>query len=454
MKTRWDKVEQQVHPDYVVGEPVPEVELRVNEEVLVATRTLTRRRVWFLAVYVVVLIASGFVPMRFGIRVGMAAVGLIVWCGMYWRFRKPMLVREKDQWCIPFRDALRYDMVSIVGTMMLGLSMSVGSGVSQLLGWAGIMLFLVGLMWVTNVIRGRAPGQTSCQGCSYCLVGLTIPCDCPECGARIYSVAETTDRPRVSLPGFVWIGVGLSATGLAMALAMFLQPGLVYGQLPRSAILGLAGTDEKAFVEVIALPMTQGERSALIDALIDEHERNGLWSPYPYEQRDWLKQCLGDGSMSRGQLRRILAGYAEEGVIRIDAPGKTRVGEEITVRLLGKRVQSPFRPRYYFRGYRIGDDPALYEGSVYPKSFFKVTKGGKKHYAGTSGYDSEPVYVLTPTEPGEVVIRARVVLALIRGGQYNTLIDWDLPVEDAFEVGKEVLWYHVVELEHRIEVDP
>ncbi len=443
-----------VHPDYVIGEPIPEVEPRVNEEVLVAARALTRRRVWFLVVYVVVLIASGFVPMGFGVRLGVAVVGLAVWCGMYWRFRKPMLMREKDQWCIPFRDESRYEMVSVVGTMMLAVSMSVGGEISQLVGWAGIVFFLVGLVWVTNVVRGREPGQMSCKGCSYSLVGLTIPCDCPECGVRIYSVEETTDRPRVSLLGLRWIGVGMMVAGLAIMWTGFFQPGAMYGQMPRSALLGLAATDEKAFVEVIGLPMTQAERSALIDGLIAEDVRNGVWSRYSYEQRDWLRQCLSDGSMSKAQLGRMLDGYADEGVIGIDAPAKGRVGEEMTVRLLGKRVGSPFRPQYYFRGYRIGDDPALYAGSVYPRSFFKVTKGGRKHYSGTSGYDSEPVYALVPTEPGEVIVRGQVVFTLIRGAQYNTLIDWEKPVEEGFEAGKELLWHHVVELEHRILVEP
>ncbi len=448
------------YPEYVVGEPVPEVEPRIDGEVLVATRQLTRWAFWFWVVYIGASAVMAFVPMGFGIRIGVTVLGVMVWSVPFWRHRKILKVRGEDQWCIPFWDELRYRLATTVAPLGLTFPLVADDGVSGLVWIVGINVSMFGVAFFVASIRGCAPGQLSCQGCSYCLVGLTIPCDCPECGVRIYSVAEMTDRPRVLVGGLGWLGGGLSVAGLAMVLILFLQPGLVYGQLPRGALLGVAATDKAAFAEAIALPMTQAERSALIDGLIAEDERNGMWSRYSYEQRDWLEQCLGDGSMSRGQLGRILAGYAEEGVIRIDAPGKARVGEEITVRLLGKRVQSPFRPRYYFRGYRIGDDPALYEGSAYPKSFFKVTKGGKKHYAGTSGYDSEPVYVLTPRESGEVVIRARVVLALIRGAQYNTLIeyntliDWDLPVEDAFEVGKEVLWYHVVELEHRIEVDP
>ncbi len=444
---------QQVHPDYVVGEPIPEVQPRVDEVVLDATRALTRWRVWFLVVYMVVSIASGFVSMGSGVRLGMVVVGLVVWCGMYWRFRKVMVVREKDQWCIPFRDEFRYNMVSVVGTMMLAVSMSVGGGISQLVGWVGIVFFLVGLVWVTNVIRGCEPGQMSCKACSYSLVGLTIPCDCPECGVRIYSVAETTDRPRVSLAGFGWIGAGLSVAGVAMVLMMFFQPRVVYGQMPRSALLGLAATDEKAFVEAIALPMTQAERSALIDGLIAEDARNGMWSRYSYEQRDWLVQCLNDGSMSEAQLGRILEPFTADGVIRIDAPEKGRVGEPITVRLMARRVRGLFRVRYYFEGFSIGDEPGLYAGRAISGHMFKLTKGGKKIYGGTEMRDREPVYVLTPSEPGEVVIRAKVVLVLIRGGGLMTEIDWEKPVDEAFEAGTELLWHHVVELEHRIVID-
>ena len=442
----------EAYPEYMIGEPVPEVQPRVDGEVLVAARALTRWRVWFLVVYFPPLVAMAFVSVGFGARFGMAVVGVVVWCGIYWRFRKPMQVREQDQWCIPFWDEFRYSMVSVLGTMALIFPAVSGDGVSQLVGWVGIVFFLVGLVWVTNAVRGCEPGQMSCKKCSYSLVGLTIPCDCPECGIRIYSVAEMTDRPGVSLPGLKWMGIGGVLVGLVMMWTGFFQSGAVYGQMPRSALLGLAATDEKAFVEVIGTGLTPAERSALIDGVIAEDERNGMWSGYSYEHRDWLEQCLNDGSMSDEQLSRILEPYAREGVIQIDAPVKGRVGEPITVRLKARLMRGPIRVRYYFEGFSIGDEPELYAGRAISGHMFKLTKGGKKIYSGTEMRDREPMYVLTPSEPGEVVIRAKVVLVLIRGMQYSTEIDWDLPVEEAFGAGTALLWHHVVELEHRIEV--
>lgn len=438
----------------MVGELIPEVEPRVNEEVFCAVQWLTRWGYWFFAAYFALSVVMAFVSMNFGYRIGATLLGVIAWSVPFFVFRKPLAVRAKDQWCIPFRAEMRYSFISTVMVLTLTMPMLGDNGMAWLVRLFGGVLILVGLMYLMMFMRAHEPGQISCKKCSYALVGLTLPCECPECGTMVYGLGETTDRPRVSLPSFRWIGLGTGAVGLAIVFAAFLRPGMMYQQMPRSVLLGMAATDTSAFVEVIALPLSDDERAWLIDEIIEANENNGIWSGYSYEHGDWLVQCFGDGSMSDEQVGRILVPYEVEDLIVIDAPTNGRVGEAIEIQLFGQNIRLPgseFNPVFVFRGFEIEGDEELHSGSVYSRSLYRITKRGRKLDDTQREGRGRPEFVFTPTEAGRVVIRARVVLATMRGRTGKTGINWALPIDEAF--GVPVIWSRVIDFEHTITVE-
>ncbi|MBL4698596.1 MAG: hypothetical protein JKX70_07170 [Phycisphaerales bacterium] len=444
-----------IHPDIVVGEPVPEVEPKVNQEVLSAVRWLTRWGYWFFGVYLVMSILMAFVSIGFVTRIVVVVAGLAVWSVPHFVLRKHLTARGKDQWCIPFREELRYTMISTGIALTLMMPVLADNGIAWLIGLFGGVIFFVGINYLVMYFRACEPGQISCKKCSYALVGLTLPCECPECGTMVYGLPETTDRPRVSLPSFRWIGSGLSVVGLAIVLSLLFRPGVIYQQMPRSVLLGLAATDTPAFVELIASPMTNDERTQLIDRIIEANKDNGIWSRYSYEHEDWLEQCYKDGSMNDEQVARMLAPYEMEDMIMIDAPRNGRIGEPIKIQLLGQNIRTPgsaFRPGFFFRGFEIEDGEELHSGSGFARSLYRITKRGHKMDDTSREGRGRPEHVFTPTQAGHVVIRARIVLAKVRGRTLNTAIDWELPVGEAF--GVQPIWYRVIDLEHTIEVQP
>ncbi len=446
-----------VHPDVVVGEVIAEIEPRVDGDVLAAIEMLTRWGLVFLPVYVLVSMVFLVFPLSVFASYGFILAGVFVWSVPFYRVRKVLKEYKAEQWSVPLGVEIKNRLVLGTTCFSLILPLMMSNGVIWILGiWGGYLLIFgcacVALKWLA-----REPGQVSCVGCSYSLVGLVLPCECPECGRFLYGVLDTTDRPRVFSAWFGWVGSGMVVLGLAILFGVFFRPGLMYERLPRSVLLELAVTDDAAFSELILLPMSEDEQSRLIDDLISANNFQGRWSQYSYEHGDWLVQCFGDGSMDDAQVARILEPYIEEDVIELVGPDAVRVGESIRVEFQGERVRMPgdeFVPMMYFRGFVIdeeGDDEWL-KGSSKARSLSRLTRRGRDvAWQDANAERVQPVYEFLAEEPGVVVVRARAVLALVRGRTRQTAIDWGRPIDGAF--GVPVVWYRVIDLEHRVVVE-
>jgi len=292
----------------------------------------------------------------------------------------------------------------------------------------------------------REPGQICCVDCEYPLVGLTIPCECPECGRMIYDASWTTDRPRVRSGWFVPVGAAMVLFGGLMFYSSFANPGLFYGPMPRSMLMKMASTDREAFERLMLRPLTIEEERSLIDAMVANQTTSSHKSSF--DQGQWITQQIMNGRLSESQLDSIFMETAE---IEIDAPSSGRVGEPIELRLKAEYVRMPSfgsTPGYYFRGFTMNDDETLQSGGGWPRFRLYITKNEFRNEKDV------PRFEWVPDAPGTHVIRARIVLALFPGGgrAANIPIDWSQEEDAMFATVS--IWSTVIDLERTIVVEP
>lgn len=434
-----------VHPDVVVGEPIPEIEPRVDSACLDAARDVMVLNKWC-AVGVLVLLAIKLV-LDPGLWVSVA-VGLLVFAFLLtkkWKNKKVLDRLLEDRWCIPVRENFHYHSSGLMMLMGFYVLISVPDDIGFLVITFGIWLIVCGAYALVFCRRVCQPGQISCKECSYSLVGLTLPCSCPECGQGMYDGLWTTDRPRVRLPGLVWGGWVGMILGVWLTVTSLARPGMLYGMLPSSALKTMAVTDGKAFEQITQFPMTPEETEVLIESLIAESQNGRLG----YQQSDWLGAMMETGGLSADQIEAVMAVLPP---VKIRAPSVGRVGEKIELSLETKKVRlasTRFIPYYHFRGFRIGDDSELYEGSDHLRVWRYLYEDLFRSDFVSESWQNRPFYEFTPEESGVVVVRARVVIALT-GVMNQRTFEWGEDGEGAFE--KEPMWMRVVDLEHTILV--
>ncbi len=443
-----------VHPDIVVGEPVPEVEPRVNEVVLAHRLVWIRVLRWVVALLLALVIA--FAIFRVSMMVRYVAAGVFYVGFLTWAFHPSVQKNRKkhaaDRWSIPLRVEIRFQiLLGLVISLLLILLMT-GDGISEVGPYLGMMALFGGGALICMSFVAREPGQICCVDCEYPLVGLTIPCACPECGRMIYDASWTTDRARVRSGWFVPVGVLAAAFGGLMVYSSFANPGLMYGPMPRGVLMQLAPTDRDAFDELVARPMDSMQTDELIERLIAGNEGEDGWGYSTTNQQRWLAQFAGTGKISWDQYERMygrVADWVRIELIDSGRGGGVRVGEEAAVRLISPRyirlADAGVVVRYFFRGFEIGDDPDLKSGST-SEHYLSFLDGE----LGDSAYQYVQRASFVPDEPGELMIRGRVVVAMLPV-QWKTQIRWDDP-DGLFEV--EPAWWKVIDLEHEIEVLP
>ena len=446
-----------VHPDIVVGEPIPEIEPRVNEVVLAHTLAWTRGSRWVVAVLFVLVV--GFTIFRVSMTVRYFAVGVFYFGFMAWVFRPSMRELRKsrkkhaaDKWSIPLGVAIKFLILLGLIILLLLILLMADNGISGLSSYIGMMALFIGGALIHAGRNAREPGQVCCVDCEYPLVGLTIPCECPECGRMIYDPSWTTDRPRVRSGWFMWGGVFAMAFGGLIFYSSFANPGLMYGPMPRGVLLQLAPTEKGAFNQLIRRPMDQSQTDELIERLIAGNEGKGGWDFNTNDQQRWLSQFAGTGRVSRDQYERMFGRVADW--VRIElvkTPGNkiVKVGKEAEVRLASTRYinlpDSGVIVRYFFNGFEIGDD-ADPVGGLKGENYLSFLDAK----VGDRSYRYVPRASFTPTQSGLVVIRARVVVVM-HAVRLGVPIRWDHP-DGLFETEPE--WWTMIELEDTIIIEP
>lgn len=431
-----------------VHDPIPEIELRYNKPMRAGYESFARHAWWAIAaifvsqlciaIFLKKTITGTLLSMGFGFGIMFFMVGIVY---------KAQLKEGKndpdDPWGVPIRDQIRYWFfyAIVMWSVMAGFRMfsdGIIEGVFSL-AWYTLM-FGVGLALFGRY--ARQPGQISCIKCDYPLVGLQLPCPCPECGTTISYLTDATDRPRARDTRLVLIGIAIAVLSLATIVLRFYRPQALYTAMPRATLIQLAPNDHGAFESLMGTAMTPEEEELLIEGMFNS--RTGFTSGSSYEQGEWFGNMITQGRLSTDQLTELYAEYVR---IEIDAPDQVRVGDSARLTLRAKYVRASPDMWYFFHGFQIDEDPTpLGRMDRALSRTFIVGDPDPDHIK--SGY--APVYSWIPETPGTYTIRARVIFALGSGYSFSKAVVWT--DEDLPEYPNPPIWSRVIDLEHTIEV--
>ena len=435
-------------PDITPGVPIPEFVPGPEPEHVKTMRAILRLWRWsfgaILLLYLVVL------TLRPGIAGRFMAMGV----AMFFWLLPLLIIRPKqtvkkhqgDPWSVPLGLQIQYQAGVLLMVLSITMIAYAGDGVFDLLYQMSIYIAIGGVGLVVAGRFVRQPGPISCIDCSYPLVGLMIPCQCPECGQYILGPGHTTDRPRVKSPWFLWGGLAMMVFGLTMTTLRFTNPGLLYAPVPRAVLLKLAPTDRDAFNQLMKSPTSPEQEQQLIHSMVSA--RTGFSTGSSYEQEAWFGAKIMQGALGADELDGLFMPATQS---RIKAPSTAQVGEPVRLLIEAdhRRTPSGTAVMYYLEGFRIGDAPTPHAGSTAARYRDFLSSPEDPEYID-KGY--VPMYTWTPTEPGAIIIRARLVFVLAPGTGTRDRIDWSAQGDARFPAPP--LWTHEIELTHTIEVTP
>jgi len=449
-----------VHPDIVVGEPIPEIEARIDHDRLAVVRQCNT---WWRYCYVIAGVMIVFSILSDpGLIVGiiMMAAIMVLWLIPIFHPKMRAQVRRMreakrlsgslnaDIWSIPFRDNAEHQIMTMGLIVISPILIDAGGGLGSVLSMVGIYAFMGGFGVIVYGYYARQPGQISCTECSYPLVGLTIDCKCPECGVWILAPNYTTDCPRIRSPWFWRIGLTISILGGAITYISFANPSAFYAPVPRAVLFNLAPTDRQAFERLVNNPMTQEETDQLIERFItsDVFDEGAFES---YQQRQWLAQQFAAGSLSDDQVDRIIEPYLD---LRISAPDSVGVGDRITlwinsVNQIGYSIH--FDPLLYFGGFIIGQDPIPRERTTRPERLEEIQNIKYDVPSTRRPHLVSPETVWIPEKPGVIEINATIVIAIFPRST-SVELTWG---EDGHAFNVQPDWIRVINLQRTVIIE-
>lgn len=443
------------HPDIVVGQPIPEIEPRINQPRLRLTRSLS---VWWAACIVMILIMSVIrTVFSLGVEYFMFFMGatLVLWFAPLLRptkiieagYRKTRNgASDPDHWDIPIVDHSIH-LVMTWGMMIAFSTLIMIGGFALAFAFVGIYMVAGGMAVIFLARMARQPAQISCEECSYPLVGLTLPCMCPECGRSLLEATDTTDFPRVRSPWFVRIGGAMILVGLLIAYTGFSNPGRFYKVFPQNVLGSMAVKDRDAFEQLTGSPMTPEQTQTLIESLLEESRRGELG----YPQSRWLGDVYEAGGLSESQIEAVMEQVPP---ITIRVPnGPVRVGRTLEISLTCAEPDLPsraFRVYYYFAGFQIDDDPEAHEGNDHYRFANYLYYDFGNMLPSNQEEMTPPIYSFIPISAREIRVRARVLVVLTDPKNLLTFT-WDSSMNGVFET--QPSWMRVLDLEALIVVE-
>lgn len=446
MKYRADKI----YPDLDPSKPIPEIELRYDE---FKRETMKRAMPFAILTLIAVVVISVFfstrvrslgtmLPLMF-VMFGMLLIPQFIAMARMWkqkRFRM-MYQNTQDPWGIPVRHQLLYHLYFFGGMVLVMNLPSLAGGFSAFELLIGIFMILGGISLTIMTRFMRQPGQISCEKCSYPLVGLTLPCECPECGIAMRDFSYTTDRPRVRDSRYLFAGIILTLMGVLVYYMMFKHKGLFYNAIPKGTLITLAPNSTDAFEALGRKTLTAAEEDRLEDTLIDaiaSGNTAGFWS---HRQGGWLTQRAFNNGLTEAQLDRMLDPFTQAW---IDAPDRVRVGTPITLRVVAAERDMPafkLEPDVYFGGFVIVDDPVPYEGLLGRRS--------RDALVDRNG----PSMVWVPDTPGIVVVHARFVWVIDPNISKIDQLGLTWNPDGTHSFANPPVWSRVIEIERTITIE-
>lgn len=445
MKYRADKI----YPDLDPSKPIPEIELRYDE---FKRETMKRAMPFAILTLIAVVVISVFfstrvrslgtmLPLMF-VMFGMLLMPQFIAMARMWkqkRFRM-MYQNTQDPWGIPVRHQLLYHLYFFGGMVLVMNLPSLAGGFSAFQFMIEIYMIVCGISLTIMTRFMRQPGQISCEKCSYPLVGLTLPCECPECGIALRDLSYTTDRPRVRDSRYLFAGIILTLMGVLVSYMMIKHKGLVYSAIPKGTLITLAPNNTDAFEALGRKTLTAAEEDRLEDAMIDAIASGNTVGFWTHQQGSWLAQRAFNNGLTQAQLDRMLVPFTQAW---IDAPERVRVGTPITLRVgVHDRYCPDYRldPDVYFGGFVIADDPAAHERQGTRQSRDRLVEG------------SGPSMVWVPDTPGVVTVHARLVWVIDPNISKIDQLGLTWNPDGTHSFANPPVWLRAVELEGTIEV--
>jgi hypothetical protein len=439
------------------SEPIPEIELRYDEYKLHTSRYLVRTGPYMIAAGLVLGVLLFVVSAPWLLRLLVFMLYLAIDCFLIFRYgAKHSTSRERklrgkagDTWGIPVALLLKAQAYSlgIIAVMMIATSSELGP--MQAVFYVSFYALGGGIIVAIASRMFREPGQICCARCSYPLIGLRVPCECPECGFHITTLADATDRPRVRDNRYLILGIAIVALGCFGVFVRIASPTWAYGPIPNALLIKLAPNDTGTFDALLAKSLTPADEDKLEASLIEAiHSGNtaGFWS---HAQGAWLANRAFNGDLVGENLDALMKRVSE---VRIQAPDSVSVGTALNIRLRADETWIPstdLNPVYFFGGYLVGTDSTDHMRQSSPKGRYALVRG--EDTTESKGIDA-PMYRFIPDEAGRVTVRARVVWVLYPTFPQAQLCGFAWGNDDSFSFVNPPLWSRVIDLEHTIEV--
>ncbi|MFG0314912.1 MAG: hypothetical protein ACF8LL_12120, partial [Phycisphaerales bacterium] len=439
------------------SEPIPEIELRMNEYKLRTASCLVRQGPYLVAFVFVVMMALLMTGAPLLLRtyvffLMILAIGAMVLGRVYWKTTKEQRRSwhdAGDPWGIPVKLMIKSQLYTLAILVVMMQFTSSSGGVMNVMFYLGFYALGGGIAVAISSRILREPGQISCTRCSYPLVGLRLPCDCPECGSTLRDLSDATDRPRVRDNRYLFLGFVAAVLGVFCIYVRMSSPAWAYGPIPNTLLIRLAPNDTDTFNALIAKALSAEEEEQLEESLISAIERGNVHGFWMHAQGAWLEARAFNGQLTESQFGRLMSAMGEP---YIDAPDSVRAGERFSMLLRAPDVRFPaysLYPRYYFSGYQLTSSGEPFLRSDSPRNWRSIRNGEVSELPASQ---ESPLCRFTPEQPGVLTIRARLVLVLYPSTAELNASGFAWGNDDSFSFVNPPLWSRVIDLEHTIEV--
>lgn len=272
-----------------------------------------------------------------------------------------------------------------------------------------VPMLIGGVFLVHAGLSRRVAAEPSCAACGYPVPerGEERPIRCPECGESIAADSGVTRSRRAPSPAMAACGAVLAAGGV-LHFVYNLAPGSLGGAMPTGALLRLAPGEERLWSELSSRSLTREQEIELARRLLDARETEPYFGIHP--GLAWLQAQWRSGALPPELAERYLDNLRFEW----DVPETVRTGEPFRATLAGRKLDLGWglSRTAFVQGFSVGDDPA------------PIARGEGRPWSDFLDKDNPGAAVeIVPEEPGELRIRARVVI-VYRSAPGPLTLEW------------------------------
>jgi hypothetical protein len=310
-------------------------------------------------------------------------------------------------------------------------------------------LLAIGAMLALHAAFGRELGPPACPQCRYDIAGLDFPTPCPECGRDLLSIADATVITRVRRPNRIAAGILLLLIGIAIANLVPLKRVHIVALLPLETRLKFAPRDRDAFETVAKATLTEQQRHALADAILDRRREA---RPYRIaRQIDWLADQFAIQSLTAEQAQRFVLEGTDPRLLTESQP---RVGQALplifSVNTDQSRIGSVNRV-YFIRSLTADDQTILQNDATLRVPAYIFEPVSNRFLPSIHIPPPRPFHTITPTSPGPTTIRLETIV-ITTLGNFQSTITWH--ADGTYTITPPPLTTHELTAETTLQVTP